>query len=239
MINMKYQGSKNRHAKEILPIILKDRTEGQYFYDLFCGGMNLIDKVDGNRIANDKHFYLIEMWKALQEGWIPPREISKCDYDSVKNNPELFADYLIGYIGFNGSYNGKYFGGYAGNVKIKDGSFRNYPREAYNNIIKQLPSIRDIIFSNKPYDEVALKPNSIIYCDIPYKNTTKYKTGDFDYDKFYQWCIEKHNEGHQVFISEYYMPEDKFECVWKKEVNSSLTKDTGSKKNIEKLFIIR
>ena len=42
-----------------------------------------------------------------------------------------------------------------------------------------------------------------------------------------------------MFISEYYMPEDKFECVWQKEITSSLTKDTGSKKATEKLFIYK
>jgi DNA adenine methylase len=36
-------------------------------------------------------------------------------------------------------------------------------------------------------------------------------------------------------VSEYNAPED-FECLWSKEVNNSLTKDTGSKKGIEKLF---
>jgi hypothetical protein len=35
------------------------------------------------------------------------------------------------------------------------------------------------------------------------------------------------------------MPEDGFECIWSKEVNNSLTKDTGSKKGVEKLFIPR
>ena len=60
---MKYMGSKNRIANEILPIILKDRTENQWYVEPFCGGCNLIDKVDGNRIANDKNKYIIAMWK--------------------------------------------------------------------------------------------------------------------------------------------------------------------------------
>ena len=38
---MKYMGSKRRIAKYILPIMLKDRIENQYFYDLFCGGGNV------------------------------------------------------------------------------------------------------------------------------------------------------------------------------------------------------
>lgn len=35
---MKYVGSKNRHAKEILPIILKDRKPDQWYVEPFVGG---------------------------------------------------------------------------------------------------------------------------------------------------------------------------------------------------------
>ena len=42
---------------------------------------------------------------------------------------------------------------------------------------------------------------------------------------------------HTIFVSEYNMPED-FKCVWQKDVCSSLTSDTGSKKNVEKLFTL-
>lgn len=50
---MRYLGSKARIAKEILPIILADRKEGQYFVEPFCGGCNVTASVPGNRIAND------------------------------------------------------------------------------------------------------------------------------------------------------------------------------------------
>ena len=62
---MKYMGSKTRIANEILPIILKNRKPYQYYVEPFCGGCNIIDKVDGNRIASDKNHYLIEMWKGF------------------------------------------------------------------------------------------------------------------------------------------------------------------------------
>ena len=57
---MQYMGSKNRIAKEILPIILKNKTEEQVYVEPFCGGCNMIDKVEGKRIANDYNEYLIE-----------------------------------------------------------------------------------------------------------------------------------------------------------------------------------
>ena len=58
---MKYMGSKNRIANEILPIILKDRKPNQYYIEPFCGGLGTFDKVTGNRIGSDKNKYLIAM----------------------------------------------------------------------------------------------------------------------------------------------------------------------------------
>lgn len=57
----------------------------------------------------------------------------------------------------------------------------------------------------KSYDEIRIKPNSIIYCDIPYKGTNKYNNIDFDHEAFYSWC-QKQTE--LCFISSYEMPED-------------------------------
>lgn len=60
----------------------------------------------------------------------------------------------------------------------------------------------------------------VIYCDPPYKGTTKYKTEEFLYEEFYEWCKEMsiHNT---VLISEYNMPDD-FECIWEKDLKTSL-----------------
>ena len=59
---MKYMGSKNRHAKALLPIILKNRRDDQWYVEPFVGGFNMIDKVPGLRLANDSHYYLIELF---------------------------------------------------------------------------------------------------------------------------------------------------------------------------------
>lgn len=98
-------------------------------------------------------------------------------------------------------------------------------------------------FVNKSFDELTLPKNCTIYCDPPYRDTAQYKnskTGksiEFDHELFYTWCRDRHKEGHKVFVSEYNMPDD-FICVWSKEVNNSLTKDTGAKKGVEKLFTL-
>ena len=81
---MKYMGSKNRIAKHILPIILKDRKENQYYVEPFCGGLGTFDKVTGNRIGADKNKYLIAMWKGLQENRDKPMEIPKELYSKAR-----------------------------------------------------------------------------------------------------------------------------------------------------------
>lgn len=232
-------GSKARIKKEILPIILKDRKENQYFVDLFAGGMNLIESVDGNRIANDLNYYLIEMWRLLLNGWTPKPFYDRELYNKVKNNKDDYPAYLVGWIGFNCSYSGKFFGGFAGEVNTKIGTVRNYQEEALKNTLKQVENLKGVSLCNVNYYKLAIPPNSIIYLDPPYKNTTKY-FADFDHDKFYDYCRKKKKEGHQIFVSEYEMPED-FTCVWEKEVKSSLSangKTGGSKISTEKLFTL-
>lgn len=94
-----------------------------------------------------------------------------------------------------------------------------------------------VIFQNKPYYELELPSNSIVYCDPPYEGTTKYAT-DFDHNLFWNWARNISKQGHTVFVSEYNAPND-FECVWQKEVKSSLSangKIGGSKLSVEKLF---
>ena len=230
---MKYMGSKSRHAKDLLPIILADRKEGQWYVEPFVGGANVIDKVGGNRIGADYNEYLVEMWKAVSSGWNPPEFFKEEDYSSIRQNKDQYPKELVAYVGFALSYSGKWFGGWR-----RDGAGkRNYVKEAYNNACKQFPNLRGVDFRRSSYDELDIPANSIIYCDPPYKGTTKYKD-DFDHEPFYEWCRQKRKEGHQVFVSEYWMPDD-FICVWSKEVNSSLTKDTGSKKGVEKLFTLK
>lgn len=235
---MKYMGSKNRIAKHILPIILKDRKENQYYVEPFVGGANIIDKVDGNRIGADFNEYVASMWIMLEQGWVPKKYHTKEEYVFIKKNKDL-KKHITGYIGINCSYSGTWFGGFAGIVDTK-GGIRNYQTEAYNNTMKQIPNIKGVIFKHSSYQDLEIPPNSIIYCDPPYQGTTKYKD-DFNHDEFWGWCRSKSTQGHQVFISEYNAPAD-FECVYEKEVSSSLRANgivSGNKKSVEKLFLLK
>lgn len=233
---MKYMGSKARFTKEILPIILNDRHEGQWYIEPFAGGMNAICEVYGNRIANDIHYYLIEMWKELVGGWVPTK-ITRDEYNDVRDNKDKYPASYVGWVGFNCSYSGKWFGVFAGDTRTKIGTVRDYQTEAINNVAKQVGKLKGVVFQNKPYHDLELPVNSIVYCDPPYKQTTKYDS-DFDHDTFWDWVRIISKQGHMVFVSEYDAPDD-FVCVWERIAKSSLSangKIGGNKISLERLF---
>ena len=228
---MKYMGSKNRIAKYLLPIILKDRKEGQWYVEPFVGGCNMIDKVDGLRMGNDRNEYLIAMWKALQNGWVPPEVVTELEYQEIKNNQDFYPKELVAYVGFAMSFGSKWWAGYA-----KNGRGDRYDAQGYNSMMKQLSKIKDVQFSSLSYFEMIIPQNSIIYCDPPYFSATRYKD-KFYHDKFWQWCREKVRQGHWVFVSEYIAPDD-FVCIKEIQTNTQLANgsNSGNMVKIEKLF---
>ena len=79
---MRYFGGKQRISKSLSEYLNSKLKIEQPFVDLFCGSCNIISKIDKDRlrIANDKHKYLISMWKELQNGWQMPDNISEEEY---------------------------------------------------------------------------------------------------------------------------------------------------------------
>jgi DNA adenine methylase len=143
---------------------------------------------------------------------------------------------MIGWIGWMGSYNGRFFdGGYSGHSVGK--TKRDYISEQIRNTESQIDNIKSVDFRYSSYENLILPENSVIYCDIPYKNTKKYSTSkDFNYDKFWDWCRVTSSSDKKIFISEYEAPTD-FECVWEKELTNSMN-TTKTYKPTEKLFTI-
>lgn len=247
---MKYMGSKARIAKHILPIILKDRKPDQWYVEPFVGGANTIDKVDGLRIGSDANKYLIAMYNMIQTLGLPNdlKDIPKELYNQARDQYNGRADHklhdsIVGWIGYMASANGRFFeGGYSGKSKTKINTVRDYIDESVRGIEKQLPLLKDISFVFEQYQNLLIPPESIIYCDPPYQGTKQYATicKEFDYPAFWQWCRDKSEQGHTVFVSEYNAPDD-FKCVWQKEQGSSLRANdviNGRKQSIEKLFTL-
>ena len=226
---MQYMGSKTKISKEILPIILKGRKENQYYVELFVGGGNMIDKVDGLRIGADFNKYVVEAMISIRDNIteLPKNnlEFTEEQYKQLRQNDNYKHK---GYCSFAFSFGGKFMGGYSKNKKNDD-----YVARAYRMAVKQSKNIQDVLFIHSSYDELEIPDNSIIYCDPPYENTASYKD-KIDHNKFWEWSREMSKKGHKVFISEYNAPDD-FECIWQKEVKTVLNKNSQDTRT-EKLF---
>jgi DNA adenine methylase len=123
-----------------------------------------------------------------------------------------WASWIYGYIG------NKYFGGVARN---KTKGIQDYYQDSINALLKQVPNLIGINFKNCSFKDIKSTISGyVIYCDPPYRDTTKYVTEKFPYDEFYDWCREM-SKNNIVLVSEYNMPSD-FECIWSKEVNVGL-----------------
>ena len=231
---MKYMGSKNRIAKHILPIMLADRKDGQFWVEPFVGGANMIDKVEGNRIGADFNPYVSQALIAIRDSLdMLPKNNTEFTEDMYKQLRTDDSYEFKGYVGFTASYGGKWLGGWS-RTDVNAIKQRDYISESYRNAVKQSPLLQGVDFRHSSYQDLEIPPKSKIYCDPPYAGATAYKD-KFSHPEFWQWCRDKEAEGHEVYVSEYNAPDD-FECIWQKEIVSSLTKNTGSKKGVEKLF---
>ena len=239
---MRYMGSKNRFAKELVPIIQSYITEDTKGYlEPFVGGANVIDKIKcNNKIGCDIHKQLIALLNKAKDNVDDiPDIISFETYKEVKNNKEKYEDWYVGLVGFCATFGAMYFSAYARGRKNDNSGKKS--ADAIKNLKKQAPLLKDIEFKccnflDLPKDKIK---GYVIYCDIPYKGTTKYKTESFPYKEFYKWANEmaKYNT---VLVSEYNMPSN-FKCIWEKEtirgINSYNAIEKEKKKRIEKLFL--
>ena len=232
---MRYMGSKNRISKELVPIIQSYITENTKGYiEPFVGGANVIDKIKCNKkIGYDIHKQLIALLNHVKETIEDvPETITEEEYNKVKNNKSHYSDWYIGLVGFCATFATKYFGGYARDKKEN----KDVPCGRIRNIKKQSINLKDIKFICQDYREIKDLKGYVIYCDPPYKNTTKYSTGKFSYNEFYKWCKEM-SKDNIVLISEYSMPEG-FKCIWKKETKVYFESNKIYNNNrIEKLYI--
>lgn len=229
-------GSKARIAKDVAPIVQSyiDKNNIKTYIEPFVGGSNMIQHIKcENKYGYDNNKYLIEFWRALQDGWQPFKELemTKEFYDDIKKHQDMYSPKLVALAGFCATYNAKWFGGYAGIVQTKIGTTRNYYDEAVRNVLKQVDFIKDVKYETKDYKEIYIK-DTLIYCDPPYLNTTKYKD-DFNHDVYWDW-VRLMSKGNIVLCSEYNAPDD-FECIWSKGLTTTLDKNSR-KKAVEKLF---
>jgi len=243
---MVYMGSKDKLAKDIVPIIQNyiKKCDIHTYIELFVGGANVIDKIIcDNRIGYDINDELISLLKYVQSDTnlsLAPKHCSFEHYKDVrenrKNKTDKYSKEYTALIGFCASYAGRYFdGGY--------GRDRTGKRDMYNERVKNLrlqaPLLKDIEFHCLDYKDIDVSKynNCLFYLDPPYKDVKKYSVCNIDYDYFYDFC-RKLSKNNIVLISEYYMPDD-FKCIWQKERKVLLKSDRNCGEIFtEKLFTL-
>ena len=231
---MRYMGSKGRYAKYIIPHLMAEHDQSKPYVEPFVGGGNIFSKVPANiKWGNDTAKYAVALLEGLSKGWVPPNSLSEKEYQAIRSEPHKYPPALVGFAAYCCSYAGKFWGGYwrANDTK---GNPRDPASEQSRNLEKQRRGLVGARFTLGSFHEMCIPEGSTIYCDPPYKGTTGYQS-DFDHVMFWDWCKYQTVRGCRVFVSEYTAP-DWVDCVWEKQVTNSLTKDTGAKVGVERLF---
>ncbi len=227
---MRYLGGKFRIAKKLCEFLESQRNNDQLYAEPFVGGCSIFRFMNSPKVACDNDIDLTMFYKALQEGWIPPRVLSEEKYQLLKN--EISSSALRAFALFFCSYGGKWKGGYARDPK----SDRDFVLEAYKDSIRLLQQIKKSNICNaKEYDSFinSFPDNTLIYCDPPYSGTTKYKSA-FDHNRFWE-VMRKKSHYHQIFISEYNAPND-FKEVWSIQRKVNLNTKFVKQSRMEKVF---
>lgn len=82
------------------------------------------------------------------------------------------------------------------------------------------------------YRDIAILPDSVIYCDIPYKGTRGYRYDTFNHRAFYEWALR---QTAPLYISEYSMPSD-FECIAEFERVSTFSATNNALRKVERIY---
>lgn len=190
------------------------------------------------------------------------RLIERCEGD-IKVQEEELRRYLLGALKASGltqrevgrrlgtQMEGHYFGRSQWSFPTEEHyrrmqAFMPLLDKDYNEVVglhelwQGLQSLQSLETTFKDYRRLEIEPDSVIYCDPPYKGTAGYgdkgtETAAFDHGDFYRWCLGQ--EG-LVIISEYGMPKADFACVGAVR-KASLLSGKGSATAVERLFVPR
>jgi hypothetical protein len=109
----------------------------------------------------------------------------------------------------------------------------DYTLQAAKGLHKKFLWRGDTVFLHQSFFDIDVT-DKVIYCDPPYANTTKFTTGQFDINAF--WNHVRHlAKSNMVFISEHAAPND-FDCIWQKELNADMRRNDAVTKRVDKLF---
>lgn len=217
---MRYLGGKATIARKLTAAINREVGATTPCWEPFMGAGHMTAQLARTRRgeASDVHRPLMAMWGALEKGWIPPRQVSRDQYEAARLLPD--SDPLKAFAGFGCAFGGKWFDVYAADLDKVDTRwrlgqrkpfqvlFRSYSGEAHRTVRRVSAAIRHWELScGSFFDRIpdAHHLHKFIYADPPYAGTTAYSTGPFDTDAFWARCVEWARYM-PVLVSEYVCP---------------------------------
>lgn len=207
---------------------------GRPYYEPFCGALGVMRHV-GYGVAADSDSEMIALWKAVQNGWQPPRDVSREEYYRVKADlsapPELRA-----FVKHGCSYGGREWGGHI--AGYQKGTKHSHATSACNVISSFRTSVRGIKFVCADYRALAIPDGAVVYCDPPYAGTTAMKGGAFDSEEFWAWVAALSHRC-AVFVSEYQAPPDWCEVFTSSREGIRQGRNAQKTRSVERLFMRR
>lgn len=154
-------------------------------------------------VGSDAHPDLVLYLNALRDGWVPPMELTKVEYDSLRfSEPSA----LRGHVGFNCGFGGMWFRGWHGTAKDNRGVSRS--RTAYNAALRDVPRLMACPpVKRMDYREVDVREGDTVYCDPPYNGTEEYSVSFCSY-AFWGIAGRWVARGATVVVSEESAPDD-------------------------------
>ena len=104
--------------------------------------------------------------------------------------------------------------------------------------LHSLEGINGFSVSALDYRDVAIEPNSVVYCDIPYKqkkhvSKEDYYELDFDTEAFYEWAKAQESP---VFFSSCFCEDKDFAEIWTKEKHCLMGSNGTAGKVLERIY---
>ena len=233
---MQYLGGKSQSGKAIVQAITP-WIQGALFVDAFCGALNVVRHVRGERMALDACQPLITLLQAVQGGWQPPERVTEWQYHRIKERPDPWNP-LTAFVLFGCSYGGRWGEGFARATRGTD-----YVRCARNSLLRKLQDCRDLEILCRDYRQIpAPNPRVVLYCDIPYRGTKTYgAVPAFDHGAFWDHAAWWTRCGARVFVSEGVDAAPPWDWVIYREWSqtSRLDPDRTGRSRIERLYVHR
>jgi site-specific DNA-adenine methylase len=194
---MTYQGSKDKYANRIVPLLNQFRQVGQVYWEPFLGSGSIMQHMTGPRIGTDVMTDLIMLWQeVINNTFLEPAYITKEQYDDLMTSTEPSA--LRAYAGFFWSFSGMFNKGYSPEFFEQSHSFHKMRLRA--------KKLQGVTLRSTDYRSIGSR-GMLIYADPPYFGTTSYRGAPaFNHKQFYEWCAIKVLAENTLIISEYWMP---------------------------------